>query len=110
MKETWFYVFDSKNNIIKISISIVTPAVAKKQCFVHLSFNSTLQLINHISSDLQKLLKYFFGTAIMAFFRIFLLFGAGWASVSPTNLALYIKDLKTTSPISALKLVGSFLE
>ena len=70
-----------------------------------------MQLINHISSDLQKLLRYFVGAAIMVFFRIFLLFGAGWASVSPTNLALYIKDLKTTlSPISALKLVGSFLE
>ena len=42
----------------------------KHSTFFHLSFNSTLQLINVISSDLQKLLKYFIDTAIVAFFRI----------------------------------------
>ena len=61
--------------IVKILSSLLTlalsvPAKDKTQCFDHLSFNSTLQLINGISSDLQKLLKYFNGTPIVAFFRI----------------------------------------
>ena len=47
-----------------------TPAAAKTQCFVHLSFNSTLQLINGISIDLQILLRYINGTEIVAFFKI----------------------------------------
>ena len=34
------------------------------------SFNSTLQLINGISSYLQKLLKHFNGTAIAAFLKL----------------------------------------
>ena len=34
------------------------------QSFFYSNENSTLQLINDISSDLQKLLKYFNGTAI----------------------------------------------
>ena len=42
----------------------------KTQSFVHLSFNSTLQLIKSISSDLQKLLKYFNDTAIVPFLRV----------------------------------------
>ena len=46
------------------------PGTDKTQYFFHLSFNSILQLINGISSDLQKLLRYFNGTAIAAFFRI----------------------------------------
>ena len=46
------------------------PAAAKTLWFVHLSFNLTLELINGISSDLQKLLTYFTGLAIAAFFRI----------------------------------------
>ena len=45
-------------------ISLSIPSAEKTQYFVHLSFNSTLQLINDISSELQKLLKYFNGTAI----------------------------------------------
>ena len=42
----------------------------KTQYFVHLNFNSTLQLINGISNNLQKLLKYLHGTAVVAFFKI----------------------------------------
>ena len=58
--------------------SFPLPAVDKIQYFVHLSFNSTLQLINGISSDLQKLLKYFNGTGIAAFLKIQLAaFGVG---------------------------------
>ena len=95
-----------------LSLALSVPATDKTQCSVHLSFNSTLKLINGISSDPQKLLKYFNGTAIIAFFRIQLeAFGAGYAAVFPNNLALYLKDLKLLSlTISALKLVPSSLE
>ena len=72
------------------------------------SFNSTLQLINGILSDLQKLLKHFDGTAIVAFLKVPF---APFAAVFPNHLALYLKDLKLSSlAISALKLVASSLE
>ena len=65
------------------------PAGAKTQHYVHLSFNSTLQLINGISSDRQKLLRFFDDTEVVIFFRIpVILFGAGWATVFGNNLAL----------------------
>ena len=52
--------------IVKIillgSASVLSlPFPDKAQLFNHLSFNSTLQLINGISSDLQKSLRYFNG-------------------------------------------------
>ena len=50
-------------------LTLSLPAADKTQYFVHLGFSSTLQLINGISSDLQKLLKYFNYTAIVTFFR-----------------------------------------
>ena len=69
--------------------SLATSSTDKAQCFVHLSFNSTSQLINGISSDLQKLLWYFNSTAIAAFSRIpSAAFGAGWATVFANNLAV----------------------
>ena len=75
---------------------------------VHLSFNSIFQLINGISSDLQKLLNYFNGTAIAAFVRVPLFPSA---SEFPNNLSLYSKDLKILLlAISALKLVVSSFE
>ena len=67
------------------------PATDKTQYFLHLTFNSTQQLINCISSDLQKLLKYFNGTAIAAFLKIPF---APSATLFPNNLVLYLKDLK----------------
>ena len=71
------------------------PFPEKTQYFVHLCFHSTLQLINYISRDLQKLLKYFSGTAIVAFFRIPLaLIRVSLATVFPKNIVLYLKDLK----------------
>ena len=85
-----------------------TPGEAKKQCFIHLSFSSTLQLISGISCDHQKLLGHFNGTATVAFFRIELFPSA---AVVPNNLALYSKDLKAfLFAILALKLVASSLE
>ena len=56
--------------LLEPALLFSTPAAAKTQCFVHLSFNSTLHLINGISSDGQKLLTYLNGTTIAAFFRI----------------------------------------
>ena len=67
-----------------------------------------MHLINGISGDLQKLLKYFNGTAVVAFFRIPF---ASSATVFRINLALYLKDLILLAlAISTLKSVASFLE
>ena len=49
------------------SVLLLLPAVNKTLYFANLSFNSTLQLINGISCDLQK---YFNDSAIVTFFRI----------------------------------------
>ena len=49
------------NICYKYTPLLSTPAAAKT---LHLSSNSILQLINGISSDLKKLLRYFNGTAI----------------------------------------------
>ena len=90
--------FTVKQILLDLSLAFTAPAA--------------LQLLNSISSDLQKLLKYFNGTAIVAFLKILLVwFGAGWtpvfsnnlATVFPNNLALYFKDLKlSVFAISAL--------
>ena len=64
-------------------LALSVPATDKTQCFVHLSFSSTLQLINSNLGDLQKLLKDFYGIAIVAFLKIPLAaFGAGCGTVS----------------------------
>ena len=55
--------------LLELASAFSTPTEAETQCFVHLSFNSTLPLINGISSDHQKLPRYFNGTAISAFLR-----------------------------------------
>ena len=92
--------------LLLLLISFSLPAT-KIQYLAHLSFNSTLQLINGISSDL-KLLQYFNGTEIVAFFSIPL---APPANVFPINLALYVKYLKSlVLLISVLKLVTSIFE
>ena len=92
-------------------MQLSVPAADKTQYFAHLSFNSILQLINRVSSDLQKLLRYFNGTVIVASFRIPLAwFGAAWATLFSNNLASYLKDLKLSVFSILLKLVVSFLE
>ena len=59
-------------------ILFLLSAADKTQCFVHLSFDFTLQLINWISS----------GTAVVAFLKIpFVALGASWAPVFSNNLA-----------------------
>ena len=62
----------------RLSFVLSLPTAEKTKCFVHLSFDSTFQLTNGIPIDLQQLLKYFNGTAIVSVFRIPLVaFGAG---------------------------------
>ena len=97
-------------NIIssELASAFSTLAAAEIHSLVHLSFNSILQLINGILSDLQKLLKCFNGMAIAAFFKIKLF---PLATVSPYNLVLCSKNLKALwFAISASKSVASSLE
>ena len=54
-----------------VSLAFATiAAVVNTQFSIHFNESSTLQLINDISNDLQKLLKYFNGTAISTFFFV----------------------------------------
>ena len=56
-------------------IIFLVPPADKTQHFVHLNL---IKLINGISRDLQKLLNYFNGIAIVAFLKIqFAAFGEG---------------------------------
>ena len=77
--------------LLELASSLSAPVADKIQWLVPLSFNSVLQLNNGISSDLQKLLRYFNSTAIVVFLKI--LFSPS-VSVLPNNLAFYMKDLK----------------
>ena len=91
--------------MIELTSLLSLPFVDKTQYFVHLSFNSTLQLINEISSDLQKLPRYFDGTAIVVFLKSS--FGSS-APLIPNNLTLYLQPYKIIiTSISALKSVAS---
>ena len=84
----------------------------KTEYFAHFNFDAILQLINGISSDLLKLLRYFNDTAIAAFFRIPLgSFETGWVIAFPNNLVLYSKNLKlSVFSRLLLKLVASSFE
>ena len=76
----WFSFADKvtrgKYSFMSLIVKVITSesalpssasAAAKTQYFVLLNLNSTLQLFNGISSYLKKLLRYFNGTAILAF-------------------------------------------
>ena len=54
--------------LLGLALELSAPVANKTQYLLHLCLNSTLKLI--ISSDLQKLLKQFNGTAISAFLKI----------------------------------------
>ena len=85
--------------LLELALALSAPAACKTQYFFYLSFNSTLQFINGI---LQKVFKYFNGTAIVAFLVTFALS----ASFFSNNFDLYSKGLKVLSlAISALKLI-----
>ena len=99
------FCFDNKKKLLLGLISIIIIIAICRR--ITISFDLLLQLINGILSGLQKLLKYFDGTAIFAFFRIGPAWlEVGWASVVPNNLALYLKDLKPlVFSISLFKLI-----
>ena len=62
----------------------------KMQSSIQFNWRWILLLINGISSDIQKLLKYFNGTTIFVFStKLFLLLT--WV-VFPTGVALYVND------------------
>ena len=52
-----------------LPLTLSVPPTDKTQCFDHLCFGFTLQLINGTSRDLQNLLKCFNGTSVDAFFK-----------------------------------------
>ena len=56
--------------LLGLALVLSLSAADKTRYFVYLSFNSVLQLINGISSDLKKLPRYFNGTKIVAFSRL----------------------------------------
>ena len=87
-----FVSFILKLILLELASSLLT-LVAKTQCFVNLSFNSPLQIINSISSELQKLLRHFNDYDFVAFFRI-----PFAAAGFPINLVLNLKDLKLVAP------------
>ena len=94
--------------VLESASSFSTPAEAKTECFVYLSFNSALQSIYGILRDRQKMLRYFSNTAIVAFFRTELFI---CVTVLSNNLALYSKDLLAlVFVVSASKLVASSSE
>ena len=65
---------------------LALAAVVNTQFLIHFSESSIFQLINGISNDLQKLLKYFSGTAIFTPFFVPLF------SVAPITLAFYSNE------------------
>ena len=72
--------------IVKVA---AVPTLDKIYSSYHFNESSTLQLINSISNDLQKLLKYFNGKTTFTF--SFFLFAPS-ASVLPVRLALYLNE------------------
>ena len=98
--------------IILLSLALVSSALApeKTQYSLNVSFNFIFQLINDISSNLEKLLKYFNGRGIGIIAILKFLFASS-ISIFPNNLVLYLKELKLSlMAISALTLIVSSLE
>ena len=54
-------------NLVFVILNVVSAIVDITQSLVQFNSRWILQLINGISKDLQKLLKYFSGTAIFTF-------------------------------------------
>ena len=89
---TYNFAFLTVKIILSALITVLTaPAADKTQYFVHLTFNSKLQLINGISSEFQKLLKYFNSITTVAFLKIPF---PPSVTVFPNNVALHSTDLK----------------
>ena len=74
------------------------PALDKMQSSTQFNSRWILELINRISSDLYKLLKYFNGTTNFVFFtELFVLLTV--SAVFPTMAALYLNDSKWKTPL-----------
>ena len=69
-----------------VILNAAVVAAVSKHLSYHFNESATLQLINGISNDLQKLLKYFNGTAIFIPFFIPLF------PVSPIRVALCLNE------------------
>ena len=94
--------------LLELALSFSLTFADKTQWFIHLSFSSILQLINNISRDFRKLLRYFKDPAIAVFFKTPFALSA---SVFPNNSVLYLKHLKLlVYSILALTWVASSLE
>ena len=52
--------------LLGLPLVLSLPTTVKTQNYVHLGFNSNSQLTNDISSDIQKLLRYFNGTVAVS--------------------------------------------
>ena len=76
------------------------PALDKIQNSIQFSSRWTLQFINSISNDFQKLLKYFNRTTIFASFTE--LFPSLWFTVFPTRAAFYLNEWELLIVKSAL--------
>ena len=87
-----------------VILKIAVLAVVSKHFSIEFIESSILQLINGISSDPQKFLKYFNGTAIFTPFFIPLL------SVLPIILALYLNEKELLLVTSALLSISSLLK
>ena len=75
--------------VMFVILNVVAVIVEITQSLLQFNSRWILQLINGISKDLQKLLKYFSGTAIFTFLNTLL---SSRAVDSPMKLDLYLKD------------------
>ena len=82
-----------------------TGAEVNTQISIHPNESSILQLINGVSNDLQKLLKYFRGKAIFILF----FFVVPFISVLPIRFALYLNELALLSLVTSALSTISFL-
>ena len=74
-----------------VILNVVLTIVDLTQSLIQFNSRWILQLINDISKELQKLLKYFSGTAIFTFLNILL--------PSPMKLDLYLKEVELGAEI-----------
>ena len=91
---------------MSLIVNTALPAsVDNTHSFFHVKFSLILQLINDISNNLKKLLKYFNGTTTFTFIPAILLATTGL----PNKLTLYLKELELSvvQPLIALASGGS---
>ena len=88
---------------MSLIINTALPAsVDNTHSFFHVKFNLILQLINGISNDLKKLLKYFNGKTTFTFILAILLA----TTRLPNKLTLYLKELELSVVKSLIALAS----